>query len=218
MGLLFGGKKERENDLNAHVDVEAVEVEGVPMLFFAVAQDEVDELNGIYGELECEDCGVVTEEPGIRMMLMVEDGRVRRPVYFRGCEACGMGSMEEDPTEVEYAEEMEELERLRSRGGRKAKSGGVERKGYVHGPVGRGKEGTGEKCSPHDWDLTGIENGCLVCLKCGRAMDLAHEGNRGKVATVAKYVEKRLGGEAVEAFWFLVDQSKKGDANYRDEE
>ena len=47
-------------------------------------------------------------------------------------------------------------------------------------------------------------------------MDLAHDDNRGKVAAVARYVEKRFGGEAVETFWFLVDQSKKGDANYRD--
>ena len=89
------------------------------------------------------------------------------------------------------------------------------REGYARGPVGRGKEGSGKKCSPHDWDLTGIENGCLVCRSCGRAMDLAHKDNQGKVATVARYVEKRFGGEAVETLWFLVDQSKKGDPNYR---
>ena len=125
MGL-FGGKKDSERGFEADVDVDVVEGDGVPMLFFAFAQDEVDYLNEIYGELECEECGVVTEEPAIRMMLMVEDRRVRRPVYYRGCGACGMGSMEDDPAEVEYAEEMEELERLRSKrgGGNRRGSGG----------------------------------------------------------------------------------------------
>ena len=142
MGL-FGGKKEREGGIEADVDVDVVEVDGVPMLFFVVAQDEVDYLNDIYGELECEECGVVTEEPAVRMMLLVEEGKVRRPVYYRGCEACGMVSMEDDPGEVEYAEEMEELERLRSKGGRKRGSGGGKHEGYAEGPVGRGKEGSG---------------------------------------------------------------------------
>ena len=215
MGL-FGGKKESEGGIEADVDVDVVEVDGVPMLFFVVAQDEVDYLNDIYGELECEECGVVTEEPAVRMMLLVEEGKVRRPVYYRGCEACGMVSMEDDPGEVEYAEEMEELERLRSKGGRKRGSGGGKHEGYAEGPVGRGKAGSGKKCSPHDWDLTGIRNGCLVCLSCERHMDLAHEGNRRKLSGVATGLRNRFGGEAVETFWFLVDQSKKGDANYRD--
>ena len=56
MGL-FGGKKESERGFEADVDVDVVEVDGVPMLFFVVAQDEVDYLNDIYGELECEECG-----------------------------------------------------------------------------------------------------------------------------------------------------------------
>ena len=218
MGL-FGGKKDGERRVEADVDVDVVEVDGVPMLFFVVAQDEVDYLNDIYGELECEECGVVTEEPTIRMMLMVEDGMVRRPVYYRGCEACGMESMEDDPAEVEYAEEMEELERLRDRRGKRGGGNtGESRGGYAEGPVGRGKAGSGKKCNPHEWDLTGIRNGCLVCLSCGRHMDLAHEGNRRKLSGVATGLRNRFGGEAVETFMFLVGQSKKGDANYRDEE
>ena len=219
MGL-FGGKKESEGgiEVDVDVDVDVVEVEGVPMLLFGVAQDEVEYLNGIYGELECEECGVVTEEPAVRMVLLVEERRVRRPVYYRGCGACGMASMEDDPGEVEYAEEMEELERLRSKGGGKRGSGGGKREGYAAGPVGRGREGNGKTCRPHDWDLTGIENGCLVCRSCERHMDLAHDGNRGKLKGVEKGLRNRFGGEAVETFWFLVDQSKKGDANYRDED
>ena len=100
---------------------------------------------------------------------------------------------------------------------RKTKRKSVSRPGYASAPVGRGKAGKdGVRCSPHQWDMTRIVNGCLVCTRCGRHLDLAHSGNKGKVNAIAERMHKKQGGEAADNLWFLADQSRKGDPNYSD--